>query len=226
VVNIRERFGKRKQNPFRGHLQAGSWNGEARMRHLLLRLIAAAVVIVMMWMLRAKEEDGFEPSTVRISQADYTVGSPIEGAWMASHYVLASGDTHHLRGRNFFTADEWTVVFFVLDEGGTPRRASAEGGTYFVADNVVTFRHEYNFSRGDEIAGMAKSALRMEVMDRGLAAEEPTPFAVEGPTLSLFFPSGNKMTFVRSGATSSCSKTLNRSRFPGQGGGLIMPPSG
>ena len=35
----------------------------------------------------------------------------------------------------------------------------------------------------------------MEVSARGSEAEEPTQFAVEGDGLTLFFPSGNRMTF-------------------------------
>ena len=94
---------------------------------------------------------------------------------------------------------DWTVVFFVLDSDGAPRRASAEGGTYSVADDVVTFRHEYNFSQGAEVTGISETPLRMEVTAPGAEAEEPTRFSVEGSRLTLFFPSGNRMIFAKSG---------------------------
>jgi len=130
-------------------------------------------------------------------------GEPIEGAWRASEYLLATGDTHALRGRIFFTDGAWTVVFFVLDDRGRPRRASAEGGAYSVAGDVVTFRHEYNFSQGSEVAGILESPLRMEVAAPGAEGEEPTQFSIEGSMLTLSFPSGNRMTFSNSVAVAS-----------------------
>jgi imidazolonepropionase-like amidohydrolase/Tol biopolymer transport system component len=142
---------------------------------------------------RPGELSGMSPAS------DSPVTGRIEGAWVASAYQLKAGESHALRGRIVFTDGAWTVVFFVLDEDGVPRRASAEGGTYTVADDVVTFRHEYNFSQGAEIAGMEESPLRMEVNAVGSESEEPTRFSVQGSTLTLFFPSGNRMTFSRGG---------------------------
>lgn len=169
------------------------------MGRTLLRVMAVVVALGVLWVSRADEGAAPEVALISVAEADQAAASPIEGVWIALQYVLASGDGHTLRGRIFFSGGDWTVVFFVLDEEGAARRASAEGGTYSVVDDVVTFRHEYNFSRGDEIAGMAAAELRMDVTPRGSEAEEPTRFSVDGSMLTLFFPSGNRMTFEKSG---------------------------
>ncbi len=169
------------------------------MGRMVVRVIAVTMALGVLWVARADEGEAPPAPLGSVGEADQSAASPIEGAWIASRYVLASGDGHELRGRIFFIAGDWTVVFFVLDGDGTPRRASAEGGTYVVADDVVTFRHEYNFSRGDAITGMAAADLRMDVTAPGAEAEEPTRFSVEGTMLTLFFPSGNRMTFTKGG---------------------------
>jgi hypothetical protein len=164
-------------------------------------VMIAGLLLAAAWAVGREVQGHREVPVVQMVEAESGASSRIEGAWIASEYLIASGDSHPLRGRIFFLDGDWTVVFFVLGkEDGRPRRASAEGGTYTVTDDVVTFRHEFNFSRGSEVAGIAESPLRMEVNARGSEPEEPTRYSVEGSTLTLFFPSGNRMTFSKSGA--------------------------
>jgi len=150
-------------------------------------------------------------------------GVPLEGVWAAERYRLASGPEHPLEGRIFFDDGEWQVVFFVLGVGSEEaagggaadgaagggggaqtgegaavvRRGSAEGGRYEVRGDTVVFRHLFHLSAGDSVAGLPASPLRMEVTAAVEAAREPTRFVVEGDRLTLFFPSGNEIDFVR-----------------------------
>lgn len=122
----------------------------------------------------------------------------VEGAWAASRYVLEAGAEHRVEGRIFFTETDWQVLFFVVDESGVPRRASAEGGTYTLAGNTLTFVHLHNFSHGEEMAGLDAAPMSMEFRDSNGAPREPTTVAIEDGTLTLSFPSGNHMIFTRS----------------------------
>lgn len=122
----------------------------------------------------------------------------VEGAWSAQEYHLASGPTHPVRGQIVFTEHDWQVVFFVMHEDGTPGRGSAEGGSYESTADGVVFRHLFNLSVGDAMDGLDAAPLRMIVRDPVDAPLEPTRVDVEGDRLTLFFPSGNRMTFVRS----------------------------
>lgn len=122
----------------------------------------------------------------------------LEGAWTPVEYVLAEGARHRVDGRIFFTATDWTVLFFVLDEG-VPRRGSGEGGTYEVEGDRLVFRHRYHLSGGEAMAGLPESPLRMRVTGPGEAAREDARFEIEGDRLTIRFPSGNRMVFIRSG---------------------------
>lgn len=122
----------------------------------------------------------------------------VRGAWSALDYHLAEGATHSVRGQIMFTEHDWQVVFFVLDASGSPLRGSAEGGSYERTADGVVFRHLFNLSVGEAMDGLAESPLRMVVRDPADAPLEPTRVGVEGDVLTLYFPSGNRMTFVRS----------------------------
>lgn len=123
----------------------------------------------------------------------------VEGSWHAVAYELADGPVHPVRGMISFWESDWLVLFFVLDDDGVPRRASAEGGTYTLDGERLVFRHRYHFSGGDELAGLAASEFRMDVRTGADAPEEPTRIEVGDDRLTLHFPSGNRMRFRRGG---------------------------
>ena len=123
------------------------------------------------------------------------VGLDVRGIWGADSYVLATGAVHDVRGRIVFGEQEWQVLFFVVDADGNARRGSGEGGRYVMRGDTVIFTHLFHLSAGDSLAGLPASALRMQTLEEG--AEEPTRVKVEDGRLTLFFPSGNRMTFQR-----------------------------
>ena len=123
--------------------------------------------------------------------------SPLEGAWDATEYRLATGATHEVRGQIFFTGSDWTVLFFVVDALGEPRRGSAEGGTYTLNGTELVFTHLYNLSVGSEMEGLATQDLQMTART-GDGPTEPTSITLVGDRLTLHFPSGNEMSFRRS----------------------------
>ena len=123
--------------------------------------------------------------------------SPIEGAWSAQRYVLAGGADHEVRGRIFFAEHEWQVLFFVMDEAGEPRRGSGEGGGYTLRGDNLVFTHEFNLSGGDAMEGLPAAEISMTVRDEEGTVLEPTRAEIQGDALTLHFPSGNRMTFVR-----------------------------
>ena len=122
----------------------------------------------------------------------------LQGAWRAETYVLAGGVSHTVDGMIFFTATDWTVLFFVLDQEGVGRRGSGEGGTYALEGDRLTFRHRYNLSAGEEMEGLPASALRMQISDAAGAAVEPCTIELSEERLTIHFPSGNQMMFSRS----------------------------
>jgi hypothetical protein len=122
----------------------------------------------------------------------------IRGSWHAREYVLAAGATHEVRGQIHFSQSDWLVLFFVMD-GESPVRGSAEGGRYRLAGEELTFEHLHNFSVGEALDGLPGSPLRLETRG-GDGPLEPARVRVEDDTLTLFFPSGNRMTFARGSA--------------------------
>lgn len=123
----------------------------------------------------------------------------IAGAWQAERYILADGAEHPVSGRIFFTGNDWTVLFFVLDGTGMARRGSGEGGTFTLTGDRLVFTHLFHLSAGEALPGLAASELRMAA--RGPdddAPEEPCRVTRTGDRLRLDFPSGNAMTFTRS----------------------------
>jgi len=122
----------------------------------------------------------------------------LQGAWAAESYALKDGPTHRVAGRIFFTQTEWTVLFFVMDEEGEPRRGSGEGGTYSLRGDELVFLHLFNFSTGQEMPGLAAAPLQLIARDVSEAVTEPSTIRVSGNQLTIFFPSGNRMAFTRS----------------------------
>ena len=125
--------------------------------------------------------------------------SPAElrGAWAAERYYLAGGGEHEVAGRIFFAERDWQVLFFVMDGNGEARRGSGEGGTYTLTGDQLVFSHLFNLSVGEEMVGLPAAELRLVSRRPDEAPLEPTDIRIEGDILSLFFPSGNRMTFRR-----------------------------
>lgn len=128
---------------------------------------------------------------------DAQAGPALRGAWAADRYIMAEGGEYEVQGRIFFTDRDWQVLFFVLDEDGVTRRGSAEGGGYTLDGEELVFSHLFNLSVGDEMAGLPAADLQMVSRPAEDAPLEPTQIDVEGDVLTLYFPSGNRMTFRR-----------------------------
>ena len=122
----------------------------------------------------------------------------IEGAWSPERYILKDGTEHEVTGLIFFTDSDWTVLFFVKDEDGHPRRSSGEGGTYELDGDRLTFTHFYNLSAGEALPGLPEAPLTMRVREESDAATEPCRVEVDEASLTIHFPSGNRMEFARS----------------------------
>ena len=134
----------------------------------------------------------------RASLAQGPATPSISGAWSARSYQLKDGPEHRVEGTIFFTASDWTVLFFVVDSDGEPRRASAEGGTYTLAGKELVLTHLHLFAAGEAMEGLAESPMSMVFRNARDAPTEPTTVEVRGNVLTLFFPSGNSMRFERS----------------------------
>ena len=61
-----------------------------------------------------------------LDQVAQDVDVDIQGAWQAERYILKDGTEHPVAGLIFFTGNDWTVLFFVLDESGGGRAAARE----------------------------------------------------------------------------------------------------
>ncbi len=125
-------------------------------------------------------------------------GVDIHGAWKPETYFLKDGSRLQVEGRIFFTQTDWTVLFFVIDDEGKPRRGSGEGGTYTLEGEQLVFTHLFNLSAGEEVGSLPASPLRYEVRDSSEAPTEPCRVEASGDRMSIHFPSGNRMSFQRS----------------------------
>ncbi|MXZ74601.1 MAG: hypothetical protein F4207_03725 [Gemmatimonadetes bacterium] len=123
----------------------------------------------------------------------------LRGAWKPETYRLKSGPVHEVTGLISFTEKDWSVLFFIVTDEG-PRRGSGEGGTYMLEGDKLTFRHLYNLSGGHAVDGFEASELSMRVRptDAEDAPAEPCTITIDEDLLTIFFPSGNQMTFRRS----------------------------
>ena len=61
--------------------------------------------------------------TVAQHQIDSGDDVDLAGVWQAENYILMDGTEHPVVGKIFFTENDWTVLFFVLDESGVTRRS-------------------------------------------------------------------------------------------------------
>ena len=123
----------------------------------------------------------------------------LDGAWRADRYELATGGSHALAGHILFVDGEWNVLFYVLDASSEPVRMSAEGGTFTRLGEDLVFTHLYYAAQGEAVEGLEASPFEMRV-NRGDPVVEPSRATVDGSRLTLFFPSGNRMTFDRAPA--------------------------
>ena len=141
----------------------------------------------------AKPDDADAPAQAPSGSLD------VRGAWKPETYRLKSGPVHEVTGLITFTEKDWSVLFFIVTDEG-PRRGSGEGGTYTLEGDKLTFRHLYNLSGGHAVDGFAASGLSMKVRpkDAADAPAEPCTITIEEDLLTIFFPSGNQMTFRRS----------------------------
>ena len=121
----------------------------------------------------------------------------LQGSWEPERYLLKDGSELAVSGQIFFTETDWTVLFFVLDEEGTPQRGSGEGGTYSLMGTHLTFSHQYHLSGGKATGSLPESPLRMEISDTAEATQEPCTIDLDEDRLTIHFPSGNVMTFQR-----------------------------
>lgn len=124
----------------------------------------------------------------------------LRGAWRAEAYTLKDGTRHPVDGLILFTRSDWLVVFLVLDEQGSARRGSGEGGTYSLSGDTLGLRHRYNVSGGEAMSGLPESPLRLVARDGARAEDEACRAELRGDALTLHFPSGNSMRFRRSSA--------------------------
>ena len=150
------------------------------MRLVLATMIVATVIVCFSSFLPAAE------------------ASEIRGAWRAETYILKAGGQHQVGGHIFFTETDWTVLFFVLGDDEKPKRGSGEGGTYTLDGEDLVLSHLYLLTAGQEVGSLPESPLRMEVKASADAATEPCRAVLDGDSMTLFFPSGNHMTFRRS----------------------------
>ena len=129
------------------------------------------------------------------------------GTWRPRRYVLAAGAELPVDGRISFrlavddeTAGEWLVLFFVTDGSGNPIRGSAEGGNWSREANSLMLTHTYHLSAGEPAGPLPAAPLRLALRSAAEAwanHREPCEVLVTGGELTLFFPSGNSMTFER-----------------------------
>ena len=121
----------------------------------------------------------------------------IQGAWQVESYILENGTELDVTGLIFFSESDWTVLFFVVDDEGEPRRGSGEGGDYRIEGDQLEFTHFYHLSTGEAFGGLPAAPLRMNVASKEDAAAEPCRVEVGETEMTIFFPSGNQMTFIR-----------------------------
>lgn len=122
--------------------------------------------------------------------------NPLIGGWQAEHYYLKDGSDYPLLGQILFTRKNWTVLYIVVKDG-KPQRGSGEGGDYTVEGNKVTFVHHFIASTpADGIPGLKAQELRAWRWDKELV--EGATFDVKGEQMTLFMPSGNRLTWTRS----------------------------
>ncbi|MCY3555546.1 MAG: hypothetical protein OXH56_09525 [Gemmatimonadetes bacterium] len=164
-----------------------------------IAVAAAPVAIPSSAIPAAIANPGTDTSSATANPQSESGSLDIRGAWKPEAYRLKSGPVHEVTGLISFTEKDWSVLFFIVTDEG-PRRGSGEGGTYTLEGDKLTFRHLYNLSGGHAVDGFEASELSMRVRpaDAEDAPAEPCTITIEDDLLTIFFPSGNQMTFRRS----------------------------
>ena len=146
-------------------------------------------------------------NVVSVSPQASAARDPIVGSWRPREYRLAAGETLPVDGRIVFLArsddassGEWSVTFFVTGDDGAAVRGSAEGGAWSREGRSLLLTHGYHLSAGNAAGPLAAAPLAMALRSAEEADanhREPCEVTVEGGVLTLYFPSGNSMTFER-----------------------------
>ncbi len=147
------------------------------------------------------------PANIRAAAPQAAASDPIVGSWRPREYRLAAGETLPVDGRIVFLArsddgsrGEWSVTFFVTAEDGAAVRGSAEGGEWSRDGRSLLLTHQFHLSAGAAAGPLPEAPLAMAFRSAAEADanhREPCEVTVEGGLLTLFFPSGNSMTFER-----------------------------
>jgi len=122
----------------------------------------------------------------------FSQASALKGTWRPELYVIKDSDELSVTGQIFFSDKNWQVLFFVLNENGDPVRASAEGGDYILEQDNLTFYHLYNYSGNDQNAPSM-----LKVFNQETKQEESCTIKLVGENLTIYFPSGNSMIFIK-----------------------------
>ena len=149
-----------------------------------------------------------EPTAANSDTATITAApDPIVGSWRPRAYRLEGGEELPVDGRIVFVASredggsgEWFVAFFVIGEDGSTLRGSAEGGEWSRDGRSLLLTHQYHLSAGEAAGPLPAAPLAMALRSAAEAADnhrEPCEVTVDENLLTLFFPSGNSMTFER-----------------------------
>lgn len=165
---------------------------------LALALSVVVVAAAMPVPLQAARAAAPAGATRHAAEQAASAAIDLRGAWRAESYRMKDGTTHRVDGLIFFAERDWSVLYFVLDAAGQPRRGSGEAGGYTLDGDALVFTHRYNFVSGEAMAGLPAAPLGMTVRDTAGAPEEPCRVRLDGAVLTIAFPSGNSMTFRRS----------------------------
>ncbi len=157
----------------------------------LIRLIAMSLAITTLTACQASTSQGALRADTESTEHD------IAGMWRCHTYVLADGSSHPLDGHISFASRDWMVLFFVLDDRGAALRGSGEGGTYELEGDRLTFIHRRVLATGVAVGSLPDSPLRMEVNRAGLGKPEAARVKISGSSMTIFFPSGNRIHFTR-----------------------------
>ncbi len=171
------------------------------------RPATASVLAISLLALAACGSPGESPAANSDTPTVAAPADPIVGSWRPRAYRLGGGEELPVDGRIVFLASrehrasgEWFVNFFVTGEEGAAVRGSAEGGEWSRDGRSLLLTHQFHLSAGEAVGSLPAAPLAMALRSPAEAADnhrEPCEVTVEGNLLTLFFPSGNSMTFER-----------------------------
>ena len=171
------------------------------------RPATASVLAISLLALAACSSPGEPTATNSDTPRVAAAADPIVGSWRPRAYRVEDGEELPVDGRIIFLASrddggrgEWFVVFFVNGEDGSTLRGSAEGGEWSRDGKSLLLTHQYHLSAGEAAGPLPAAPLAMALRSAAEAADnhqEPCEVTVDEDLLTLFFPSGNSMTFER-----------------------------